>query len=544
MEPLPPTEPAEVLEVPPVRERAAVEAEAAKVAVSELKLEGANDYPKHGVSVPEMRAELEAFRASKMAEQGGLSLFDLEDAAEIITQYYRTRGFLVAKAFVPAQDVVDGSVTIRLVEGTLGDVKVERPEKSRYSPELLTRPFRKDIGRPVIKDEIETSVLTVTDYPGLQVFGVFTPGTKVGETELTLKIQEEKPYDAMIGFDNYGTEVSGEYRGVADLRINNFLGLGDRLDLGFIGTMDEFNVYGSVGYRVPVYDGRSRVGGSFVTNAYDAGADLAEAGIGGTTRIVSLFADRDFIRSRLRNLTGSISFNHKDAEVKIDDTKLTDDSLAVLEFGAYMDLYDQYRGVNQFTFLYGHGFPDFLGALSENDPDSSRRSPSGELGGGDFNKLLMGYRRYQLISEDLSVLLQAEGQWSPDLLTSLEQFVLGGPNNVRAYPRAEFLADSGVFTSVEVFWDAPGFADQPAFWGYRWGDIFKVSAFFDYGYGWLRDAFPNQRGEFGLSGAGMALRLEVPNRMTARFQVATPIWTDDPTNDRNPQLWGEISYRF
>jgi hemolysin activation/secretion protein len=194
--------------------------------------------------------------------------------------------------------------------------------------------------------------------------------------------------------------------------------------------------------------------------------------------------------------------------------------------------------------LYSHGFSDFPGSLDEDGPDSSRLTPSGGLAAGNFNKLLMGYRRYQLITDDVSVLLQAEGQWTPDLLTSLEQFVLGGPNDVRAYPRAEFLADTGVFTSVELFWNAPGFAEQPAFWGYRWGDIFKMAVFFDCGYGWLKDAFSNQRGEFGLSGAGLARRLDVPERLTARFQVATPLWTDDPANDRNPQLWGEIAYRF
>jgi hemolysin activation/secretion protein len=65
-----------------------------------------------------------------MAEQGGLSLVDLEDAADGITQYYRARGFPVAEAFVPAQDVASGVVTIRVVEGTLGHVEVERPKKS------------------------------------------------------------------------------------------------------------------------------------------------------------------------------------------------------------------------------------------------------------------------------------------------------------------------------------------------------------------------------------------------------------------------------
>ena len=54
-------------------------------------------------------AELLALIASWTGADRTLS--DLEAAAGRITQYYRAHGYLIARAFVPAQDVGDGIVT-------------------------------------------------------------------------------------------------------------------------------------------------------------------------------------------------------------------------------------------------------------------------------------------------------------------------------------------------------------------------------------------------------------------------------------------------
>ena len=66
-----------------------------------------------------------------------------------------------------------------------------------------------------------------------------------------------------------------------------------------------------------------------------------------------------------------------------------------------------------------------------------------------------------------------EGQWSNSLLSSQNQYKLGGPNNVRAYPVSEYLRDTAAFASMEWFWKAPFFADAEAFSNLKWGDVFK-----------------------------------------------------------------------
>lgn len=42
---------------------------------------------------------------------------DLDQAAARISRYYRERGYLVARAYLPAQDIKDGMVEIAVIEG-------------------------------------------------------------------------------------------------------------------------------------------------------------------------------------------------------------------------------------------------------------------------------------------------------------------------------------------------------------------------------------------------------------------------------------------
>src|SRR5262245_8844490 len=54
-----------------------------------------------------------------------LSLDDLQRAADLITRRYRDRGYFVARAYVPAQEIRDGVVEITVLEGRLDRVSVK-----------------------------------------------------------------------------------------------------------------------------------------------------------------------------------------------------------------------------------------------------------------------------------------------------------------------------------------------------------------------------------------------------------------------------------
>ena len=70
------------------------------------------------------------FSAAKLVAVSGFqpgqqfTLYDLQVMAAKITNYYNQRGYFVARAYLPPQDITNGVVTIAVIEGRYGQVSL------------------------------------------------------------------------------------------------------------------------------------------------------------------------------------------------------------------------------------------------------------------------------------------------------------------------------------------------------------------------------------------------------------------------------------
>ena len=515
------------------------------IEVSAFRLNGANDHPDLRIRIAEMEGLIEEFRARRMADSKQLAFSDIQEAADIITNYYRERGLIVAKAFVLAQDVVDRVVTITVLEGRLGAVKVELPENPNYTKEQFESLFSDQRGRPVVKAEIERALLMARDYPGVRISGVLSPDAKPGDTDLIIKVREEKRMDGLLSVDNYGSVYTGRTRVHFGLGFNNLAGVADRLDINLLKGIGETNLYGSGQYGFPISDGRTHIGVGYSLNNYEAGAELEALDVDGTSETVRFYLKRDFLRSRARRLTGLFDLSRKDSEVTFGGRNFSRDKLLVMGLMLNAQTTDSVVGnrrigVNQFSLGHSHGFKGILGALDGNDPNSSRTGASGEKASGQFNKIVAGYRRHQYLTEDMALMLKFQGQWSDDMLVSIEQLSFGGPDNVRAYPRSEFMGDKGYFGSVELFFDIqkPDEKIQSSV------KKIQASVFVDYAKGWLNYPSASREEAASLVAVGLGLRVNIRDILTGRLQIATPLGTQTANNDKDPQVFAELQWHF
>jgi hemolysin activation/secretion protein len=543
--------PREVVPIPPVIDRPLDIEEGPRITVSRFVLEGASDHPGRGLTRDTLGGLLEELRRAQ--PEAGYTIGQLQEVANRITQAYRDAGLILSTAYVPAQDVVDGQVTVAVLEGRWGEVRLEGNE--RYSDALLRKPFSAYQGQVVTAEDVESALLLASDYPGITLYGVFQPGESVGETALTVKVQDERPYGALLRLDNHGSEFTGEWRTRADLWLNNPLGLADRLNATLLKAFDPANnLYGGLRYQTQYLGPDWTVGVGINRNSFDVGADLANLGISGDTTVANLFVRKSLLRSRRRNLYGQLDFARKRAEVE-GGVRESQDDLAVLtaELGVYETFDELLFGkgaINDGQLQVAHGFGGLLGAMDgDADPDSSRLIEGGgaanENVGAEFTKVVARYSRLQTLAPNQFLRFTAAGQWSPDPLVSVEQFSIGGPTSVRAFPVSEYLADSGATASLEYIVNAPGFADKPAFRNLTWGQVLQVSVFADYGIGWLNDSIEASSDEFtNMSAAGAALQLSIPGELLTRLQVATPLEDREPSNDRDPQVFFEVTYQF
>jgi hemolysin activation/secretion protein len=539
----------ELFEVPPVVERPLGMDEGPRVIVRRFNLEGAVDREEQDIRV----SDLETMLAGHVRAQppDGYTISQLQAIADEISLHYRERGLFIAQAIVPAQEVRDGVVTLRVLEGMLGEVRVENNVK--YKARVIEGPFRRLRGNPVTQDGIESALSDVQDFPGLTVFGTLTQGEELGNTDLIVRVQQEDRFAFTPSVDNYGSEFTGEYRAMLDFKFNNLFGVADRVNGYVLQTFEPDNgTYGGLNFDFPF--GRNAIGFGGSVNSFDIGGLEGLTALGVETEVerLDLYWDRTFANGRYFGATARVNLATKRATTEIPGFEsseriiISEDNLTVASLSFdFLKASRKGRGITVGSFVADIGLPDTFGSMDEDgDGISSRTGGNGERAGGKFTKYKFKFQHLRRLSDNSSMLLRLDGQFTSDLLVALEQYSIGGPQNVRAYPIAEALVDSGASATMEFIFRAPGFADKPTKGNRTWGEIFQVSLYGDYAYGETNKPRVNEDKTVDFSGYGLGLQFNIPDKMYMRFDVASPISSQEPTNDRDPQYYFRMSYTF
>ncbi len=521
-----------------------------------------------GLRVNDWRLSAELDKLLTETYQNELSVFDLEDVAVRVTDYYRAQDRILDTAFVPPQTVAGGVVNIYVLSGRLGKVDVQG--NKRYKANVLAWPFASALGEPVSRDSMTHSLLNVWDYPGL-LFAqrkaniTFIPGEQTGETDIRLQVEEDPlPFNLVLSSDNAGSQYSGEYRARADVFWNNLTGGADQLALGATYAFDpQNNFYWNIDYLRPIFTPDLRIGIGASRSAYDIGADLADLGIDGTTEQAYIRLNYIFFQSFRDRLVGEVRFSRQDAVTNQNNSQLSEDRLAPLEIGIdYLNtdsLLAPEGRANQLRLIanYSHGFPNLWGSMDASDPaESSRIGEDGKRAGAEYDKLVAGIIRKQAFFWNSDFWFRANGQYTDDFLVPLEQFAIGGPNSVRAYPVAEWLFDKGYFASLE--WEFPvPFLNKlqdkypNCLYAPKWascgaptklGDAIRLSLFVDFAEGWLNNARNNETDHQVVTGVGFGARYQTRN-LRMGFSVATPIGSPEASTGYDPQLFFNIAYQ-
>jgi hemolysin activation/secretion protein len=572
-QPVTPT--ADVVDIPALIDRPFDIEEGPYVTVQEFRLLDVDDMPKYDVSVDEIKTSiLNKFQQDQ--PERGYSIGEMQEVADEVTRYYRARGLILSTAVIPVQTVGGGIVDLQVYVGLLGRVIVESNEK--FSESVLRKPFLGLVGEPVTQKDIEAALLTLTDYPGLSVFGVFQPGQKVGEADIVLKVQEEKWYDVAYRIDNQGLQETGRNRLRTIIDWNNPTGFADKLSVTIQQTYNpKNNDFWAIDYEVFLGRGFT-LGGNLFKNRFDIGGEFKASKISAQSDNRAVYIEKSFIRSRQKNLSSRFTFTSKTSTTRTQGLQTNTDRLSVFGLEVNFDSVDTFHpfrplirliskstsekfggGLNFATLSIDRGVNDIFGAMgssgdqvagSASSRSSRRGNDSTEFAEGQFTKINGNYQRLQLMTKNQSLLFKAEFQWSKDILAPLEQYSVGGPDNVRGYPDAEGLFDRAYFFSLEYIFNAPFIADVPAFQNRTWGELLQFSVFYDFATAQQNDAL-NTASDRNTSGSwvtfksvGMGLRFNLPGSIDSRLMYATELGSEIPNDGRFGHIWGDFTYSF
>ncbi|MDP2142951.1 MAG: ShlB/FhaC/HecB family hemolysin secretion/activation protein [Gallionella sp.] len=388
-------------------------------------------------------SELEALVADLI--NGEHSLADLDAGAARITAYYRERGYVVARAYLPMQDIKDGAVEVRVLEGQVGARRLTN--QSRLS-DAQANGYLSDIkpGDALQAQPVDRALLLLSDTPGVGgARATLQPGASVGTSDLLVELDPAAPYAANVEADNYGNRYTGEYRLGATLALNSPLKIGDQLTVRAL-TSNEALIYARLAYQLPVGSGGLKVGGAYSDTNYTLGKEFASLQAHGTARSASLYATYPFIRSQNSNLYGTLTWEQKklvdrtDAPVSLSDKQVS--------------LYNLGLAGNHRDALGGAGYTSFDAALISGrlnmDAVSLATDATTAKSDGNFARLTYNLNRLQRITDADSLSLVVSGQQASKNLNSSEKFSLGGASGVRAYPQGEGNGDEGWLANLEL----------------------------------------------------------------------------------------------
>jgi len=403
-------------------------------------------------------AELQALVAPALGQRHTLA--GLRALADRVSAFYREQGYPFARAYLPAQRMVQGELLIEVIEGRYGRVAASGADaKLAQQAQAFLAPIRP--GEVIAGPGLERSMLILSDQPGVRVRPVVRPGAAVGTGDLDVEVQAAPALEGRVTLDNHGNRYSGQHRLLAEAAWNSPFTLGDRLSAALMAT-DEDLFFGQLNYSRPlgVQGWRGDVG--YALSDYSLGAEFAPLQATGRAEVFSLGASYPLLRSNHANLVFGVQLQHKDMrdEYRATATR-TDKSSTVLPLSLQFDARDAWLGggISYGSLGWTHGRLSLDGAAQQAVDAATARSA------GSFNKLQLDVTRLQALPGGFVFSARVAAQWAGKNLDSSEDFVLGGSSGVRAYPRGEGAGDEGVLGQIElrhgqgalvpyVFWDA------------------------------------------------------------------------------------------
>lgn len=470
-------------------------------------------------------AELQAQVSGALGK--ALSFGELEELAAKTTRFLKSKGWMLARAYLPKQDLTEGVLEIAIIQGriegkadgdgfrvrTEGDVRLG---EDRVRKTLAASLFDGDTAT-VHSDSLERGVLLLNDLPGVQAKSSLEKGAVPGTTRIGADIKEGSLLSASVWGDNYGNRYTGALRGNALGSVNDAFGWGDQFTVLTTGASGL--LLGQVGYSLPLgYSGlRAHVSASALK--YDIGKEQESLESEGRAYTQTAGLSYPVIRSRDLNLWANGAYSHKSLideslGAKTHDKRVNEGTLSLNG-----DRYDQFLGGGLTNYQLGvtAGKLDLSALAADLATDQATARTD-----GNFGKLNYGVARLQKLDEQFSLFGSFNGQYASKNLDSSEKFIVGGPSGVRAYPTGEGSGDNGWVGNVELRYDVPGIDG----WGI--GTVQLVS-FYDLGHVTLQKnqyqaaATASGDNSYLLQGAGLGVNVAKTGEYSLRAAWAIAI---------------------
>lgn len=456
-----------------------------------------------------------------------LHFAELGEAVARLSRFYREHGYLVARAYLPAQDIKAGEVEIAILEGRYGKVDISNHSRVRDS---VARAHVKHFHSTVVRaPALERKLLLLDDLAGVgNAHTTLRPGASVGESDAAFELTASPWGAGSVEYDNYGNHFIGANRLTGRLELFSPLQLGDQLSTRFTRGFDGLD-YGYVNYRIPLGSDGFRLGGTYGASDYQLGKSFTPLNASGDSDTAAVNVSYPFIRTRNFSLYGEADYAWRSFQDSIGTTATVIDKhtrgATFIVSGNARDPFGG-GGVTAFSIVYGNGRVDIKTPAARAIDSLSARTD------GHFDKWNFNFLRLQSLSERTALLVAVEAQQASTNLDSSEKFILGGANGVRAYPQGEASGDSGYRATAELRYRRSNLWLPGVWQPFLFVDVGAVTL--------NEDPFALGHNRRHLAGAGVGLTWLEAHGVQATLTLATRLGNEHAISDTDSHLRGWV----
>ncbi|MCE9508686.1 MAG: ShlB/FhaC/HecB family hemolysin secretion/activation protein [Alphaproteobacteria bacterium] len=449
------------------------------------------------------------------AEGQELTLGDLEELAARITQYYRRKGYFVARAYIPEQEIRSGVVTIEVLEGFYN--KLILKNKSLVKDPVLQKLLDKTLDHIVLSTKTtERTVLMMNNMPGVRVARAeVMPGDKVGTSDLAVGLEATPRVTGYGMADNYGTVYTGKKRFMGGIAVNSPSGRGDRLSASGLVTEGQYIKNYRLAYSTPLLSKGLRGEIALAKTTYQLTGAFAALDAVGNANTSEVNLTYPFRLTRTSSLEGGLNLSHRELTDQIRSTstvipKTADVATASLQLaseGALLGLAGKTTASASLT----------LGNLEINDATAQAIDAAGARTEGRYSKVNASVGRTIALRQrwTLDASLKAQKALYGKNLDGSEDMSVSGSGGVKAYPVSELAAENAYFFNAELQYALP--VKEPF--------SIRLGLFTDVGRALMENQVSGEAGPRTLSDAGVGAYVNY-NKFFSSLQVARR--TDSP----------------
>ena len=501
------------------------------IKINRIQLQGDSLYPEYGITNEFLHTRVNQVY-SHMNEL--LSISDINKIADALTLAYREKGLTFNQSYVIPQEIVDSTLTIHVLKGTLTDIDIYSNEI--YSTEQLTAPFADLMGQVIYEPDIKKIVTSLNEKPGLKIFSFFSVGSNQGEARLNVRVMKETQHVSQLVIDNKGVSQTGINRLMYSHIINNPLSLSGQLRAKILTTNKPDNFFGSLGYSRPLNS----------TNQLELSILRSDFAVTGQFSDLGLAGDLSSLTATWTNIP-----EHKKNTQLIHNRRL---SLSTKQSTVTSEVFPDFLNEEvDYTTLSASYQLHFLRPWQTNSQHILTLQPSINRITSTNNKALASKFWLAKISYDfmtpqwISALsskhpfsMSATGQYSSKNLPSSEQFTTTGSTANRGFEPGIFSGNNAYAISLEqaIGWSVDFNKHQNAI-------SLQPFLFFDYSYGEQKQ---NTDISAKFQSTGLGLKVAYKNIVKANITAGHPLdhkISGQPNIDRKrPVIYAHLSLSF